>query len=252
MSKQGRDLDRLAELEEERRFLLASLDDLDREFEAGDVDEADYQALRDGYTARAAAVIREVDSGREQVLVPRRPIRWGRVAAVALAVVGLGVLSGWLVARFSGQDVPDSSGVVGNDELVAQLLAEARQLPPIDALQKFGEVLEVDPGNPEALTYSGWYARLIALQQDPGEARDSLLDAAEEKLEQAVESDSEYADAQCFLAILTFRDRGDAALAKQYLDRCIASNPPAVVEGLVASLSAEINAAATTGPTTGG
>ncbi|MFM8528604.1 MAG: hypothetical protein ACKOD2_02815, partial [Ilumatobacteraceae bacterium] len=165
MSTHGHNLDRLAELEEERRYLLASLDDLDREFDAGDVDEADYRALRDGYTARAAAVIREIESGRKQVIVPRRPIRWWRVALVTVAVIGLGVLSGWLVAHFSGQDVPDASGTVGNDELVGQLLAEARQLPPLDALRKFGEVLEVDPGNPEALTYSGWYARLIALQQ---------------------------------------------------------------------------------------
>lgn len=251
MSTHGRNLDRLAELEEERRFLLASLDDLDREFEAGDVDEADYRALRDGYTARAAAVIREIESGREQVLVPRRPVRWGRVVAVTVAVIGLGVLSGWLVARFSGQDFPDASGTVGNDELVGQLLAEARQLPPLDALKKFGEVLVVDPGNPEALTYSGWYARLIAVQQEPGDARDSLLDAAEDKLEQAVASDPDYADAQCFLAVLVFRDRNDAVRAKQYLDRCRAANPPAVVEGLIESLAGEIDALRATGPAGG-
>ena len=40
------------ELEEERRFLLASIRDLDREREAGDVDDADFTALRDGYVAR--------------------------------------------------------------------------------------------------------------------------------------------------------------------------------------------------------
>ena len=36
--------DRLAELEEERRFLLASIRDLDRERSVGDVDEADQLA----------------------------------------------------------------------------------------------------------------------------------------------------------------------------------------------------------------
>ena len=56
--------DRLAELEEERRFLLSSIRDLDREHAAGDVDEADYCALRDGYVARAAAVLREIEGGR--------------------------------------------------------------------------------------------------------------------------------------------------------------------------------------------
>ena len=58
------DPDRLAELEEERRFLLRSLDDLEREHDAGDVDEHDFAALRDGYVARAAAVLREIDEGK--------------------------------------------------------------------------------------------------------------------------------------------------------------------------------------------
>jgi hypothetical protein len=51
----GRRLDRLAELEEERRFLLRSLTDLEREHDAGDVDDLDYETLKDGYTVRAAA-----------------------------------------------------------------------------------------------------------------------------------------------------------------------------------------------------
>ena len=37
--------DELAHLEEERRFLLRSLDDLEREHAAGDVDAADYAAV---------------------------------------------------------------------------------------------------------------------------------------------------------------------------------------------------------------
>ena len=49
--------DDLAELEEERRFLLTSIRDLEREHEAGDVDEHDFTTLRDGYVARAAAVL---------------------------------------------------------------------------------------------------------------------------------------------------------------------------------------------------
>lgn len=51
-----------AELEEQREFLLRSLDDLEAERAAGDVDDRDYGALRDGYTARAAAVLRALDA----------------------------------------------------------------------------------------------------------------------------------------------------------------------------------------------
>lgn len=243
MSEHGKALDRLAELEDERKFLLASLDDLDREHAAGDVDEADYHALRDGYTARAAAVIREIESGREAVAVEKAPTRWGRIAGITATVIALGVGAGWLVAHYSGQDVPDPASVVDPNDKVGQLLAEARQLGPLDAIKKFGDVLKLEPGNVEALTYSGWYARLIAVQQPEGTGRTALITAANDKLKQAVAADPSYPDAQCFLAILTFRDLGDAAGAKVHLDRCVASNPPAMVKGFIESLSADLEAA---------
>jgi hypothetical protein len=47
-------------LEEEREFFLRSLRDLDAERAAGDLDELDYQGLRDDYTVRAAQVLREL------------------------------------------------------------------------------------------------------------------------------------------------------------------------------------------------
>jgi hypothetical protein len=46
------------DLEEERDFLLGSLTDLDAELAAGDIEEHDYLTLKDGYTSRAAAVLR--------------------------------------------------------------------------------------------------------------------------------------------------------------------------------------------------
>ena len=49
------DLDREA-LEAERDFLLRSLDDLEAERAAGNVDDDTYRTLHDDYTARAAAV----------------------------------------------------------------------------------------------------------------------------------------------------------------------------------------------------
>jgi hypothetical protein len=47
----------------------------------------------------------------------------------------------------------------------------------------------------------------------------------------------------CFLGIVVFRDGGDAASAKEFLDRCIERNPPAEVRGLVESLRTEVEAA---------
>ncbi|MEY5058599.1 MAG: hypothetical protein RJA51_346, partial [Actinomycetota bacterium] len=52
-------------LEEQLDFLLDSLRDLEREREAGDINEDDYSALRDDYIARAAAISRQL-SGDER------------------------------------------------------------------------------------------------------------------------------------------------------------------------------------------
>ena len=50
------------ELDDERAFLLRSLEDLEREHDAGDLSERDYAVLRDRYTAHAAAVLRSLDA----------------------------------------------------------------------------------------------------------------------------------------------------------------------------------------------
>lgn len=247
MTGRGEHLDRLAELEEERRFLLRSLDDLDREHGAGDIDDADYVALRDGYTSRAATVIREIEAGRSAAIAPRPPIRWRRVGLITVSVVVFASLAGWFVAHSSGQDVPTANQAVGANDKVAQLLAQARQAAPLDALKIYGQVLKLDSGNVEALSYSGWYARLVAVQQPEGAGRTALIQAAAEKLAQAVADDPTYPDAQCFSAVLTFRDLGDAAKAKQFLDACLASNPPAMVAGLVDKLKTDIDAALAAG-----
>ena len=91
------DPDSLAILEEERAFLLRSLTDLEREYEAGDVDDQDYVALKDDYTARAAGVLRAIEAGRS-ALPPRRPTDWRRI------LVGAGVGGGGGGAHRLGAD----------------------------------------------------------------------------------------------------------------------------------------------------
>ncbi len=53
---------RTADLVEERDYLLRSIEDLEREHAAGDIDDADYRNLRAGYVERAAAAIRALET----------------------------------------------------------------------------------------------------------------------------------------------------------------------------------------------
>ena len=63
-AKPSLDPDVLAALERERDFLLRSLDDLDAERAAGDLDTSDHAALADDYTRRLAEVARSIDEER--------------------------------------------------------------------------------------------------------------------------------------------------------------------------------------------
>src|SRR3546814_4049925 len=82
----------LEALEDQRDFLLSSLEDLERERAAGDVDDTDYQTLKDDYTARAASVIRSIEAGRRRAAVPVRRRRWGRTLATVAGVVAFATL----------------------------------------------------------------------------------------------------------------------------------------------------------------
>jgi hypothetical protein len=234
--------DRLAELEEERAFLLRSLTDLEREHAAGDVDDDDYHALRDGYTVRAAAVMRAIDEGRA-ALPPRPPRNWWRLAASMAVVAAVAVGGGLFVARSSGQRLPGqeiTGGIPGGD--VAAKLSRARTLlgvDPLGAQQLYGEVLAERPNHPEALAYSGWLLALNSVGASD-DVRVLALDTAKSSLRRSIESDDRYADPHCFLAIIAanFEDDVDTALVE--FDACLAKDPPAEMRGLVDELVADL------------
>ena len=251
MTASGTKIDRLAGLEEERRFLLRSLNDLEREHDAGDVDDLDYHTLKDGYTVRAANVLREIEQGRGE-LPASKPRRWSRIVAVTAAVVvgsiGVGfVLAGAWGERSSGQEITgltpgDESRIVltnARDAMSAGDFATANAL--------FAEVIETERArgreNAEAVAYFGWTLALLTRQNPDQTNAEARYEAAVLALGQATEIEPDYADPQCFLAIVEFQFRGDADAALPHIERCEASNPPGEVASLVASFADEIRAA---------
>ena len=235
--------DQLSELEEQRRFLLRSITDLDREHRYGDVDDHDYQTLRDGYTARAATVLRAIESGKAE-LPRRRPRRRGVLAAWVVGTVIVASLAGWLVAHTSGQRLPGqtiSGGAPG--DAVAGNLAKARELlgsDPQQSIAYYQKVLTAQPDNVEALTYLGW---LIA--QSGG----SLVPSGVELLRGAIKLDPTYADPHCFLAVTSARfvQPADLDTARTEAQACLDHNPPSQMIGMIEGFLADLGAPTTTG-----
>jgi tetratricopeptide (TPR) repeat protein len=118
------------ELEEERDFLLSSLRDLEREREAGELSQRDYQALHDDYTARAA-------------------------------------LTGSAVLAFSGQRNAGAPITGSLPETPSGRLQQALQLESegkaADALKIYDDMLKADPRNVQALAYRGWLLKRAGL-----------------------------------------------------------------------------------------
>ena len=209
-----------ADLHDERSFLLASLQDLERERAAGDVSPADYEMLRDRYTRRAAEVLRAIEGataiddapGGDDVgggSAPPSPgrRRWtggwtGRrrrrrpalaVTGVALVVAGVAT---WAVLRQTSSQLPGEpiTGSVHltpaeqeHQTLLQAETEEAEGAGPV-ALALFQQVLARQPTlaeEVEALAESGW----IEFQAGVAAKSSALLTEAQEVEQRAVAAD---------------------------------------------------------------
>ena len=246
--------DELVALEEQRAFLLGSLRDLEAEHDVGDVDDVDYDALQDDYTARAAAVIRAIDS-HHALVAARRP-RWsaGRRLAVAALVVAVAIGTGMFVARSAGQrnagdTVSGGTRQSTRDQLLtARQFQQTRQYP--EAIKAYDEVLKIDPTNVEALSYRGWMLRLVALQAD-GENRQLLQTKALEFLDGALQVEPTNGTALVFLAVL-LGDLGQPQAALDTLAKVPDGQVPDFMAGTIETFrqraQAQLAAAAVTAP----
>lgn len=263
-SRSGDSLETLALLDDERASLLRSLTDLEREFNAGDLDEVDYATLKEEYTVRAADQLRRranVEAGVSATIATaqrsraRRPwLRPAGVIATLAAALGIGVA----VARFAGERI-GSQGLTGSVQAAGQqrsneiraLLIKAQQnlsSDPFTALQAYDSVLAIDPENPEAAAYGGWLLRIVS-QSAKGAQRVELLKRAGERLDRAVLIAPGYPDARAFRGILRLRDQNDPVGANADFVALAALDPPPFVKQLVGSASEEAKAAVSTVPT---
>ena len=184
----GRD-QKLEDLEAERDFLLRSIEDLDAEYEAGDVPDDDYTHLHDRYTQRAAGVLRAIAgldataaqdatggaasrqkrarSARPGRSVPvstlktrrrRKSLLFGGVALL------LGALALALVLWNSSDQLPGNTITGGatlpEGQQIDRFLSQAAQLEgqgdDAEALQVYDKVLSMQPKNADALSQAGW------------------------------------------------------------------------------------------------
>jgi tetratricopeptide (TPR) repeat protein len=221
------DPDALAALEEERAFLLRSLDDLEREHDAGDVDDTDYETLKDDYTARAARTIRSIEAHHARAAAARPGRGWRRLAVVVAAVAAFAVVSGVLVAQAAGRREAGETATgdireTTRSTLDAALL-RASEGDYAGAIALYDEVLADQPTNIEAMTYKGW----IQYQSGDGQGVVTLVEAAE--------TNPDYPATHAFLAVI-FERLGRPETARLELQRLDALDPPPDIVALTQPL----------------
>lgn len=246
--------DELAGQDQNRSFILRSIDDLDRERAVGDLSEEDYHELRAKYDRRLDA-LDGIPDEREVVPTPRRHKSLARQALPVAAVLSVAIGLGLFVARSAGLRLPSQTITGGNDS-PTQLLADARGALGTDrpgALRRFRQVLEVQPDNVEARTYAAWITRLDTKaavdsgKTDAATARPIFV-ATDAEFERAATTQPDYADPRCFQSVLRFRDLNDAARAHEAYRGCLSANPNQTVAGLVSKLGPEIEQALAADP----
>jgi tetratricopeptide (TPR) repeat protein len=232
------DPDRLAALEEERDFLLRSLRDLEAEHEAGDIDDHDYTALEDDYTARAAAVLRAIEGQRAELAsAPRRSTRYRVTVGVVIALLAVG--AGVLVAQWSGSRGAGDTITGGARADTRQQLLDARQAAASgqfqEAAKDYQKVIEEDPANLEALAFNGWMLHLLAQQQPGSSQRSVLQQAAQKSLQAALATDPHDPTSLVFMAAV-LDDQGQPRAALADLNQVPTASIPDVVRPLVTQL----------------
>lgn len=204
------DPDRLAALEEQRDFLLRSLEDLEREHDAGDMTDDDYAELKDDYTARAADVLRALAAQEAAFAEAKHPRSTARTAVWAVGVAVFALVAGVVAAQAMGARKPGESAsggisVVASPTQRANECSQKLGSAPEEAAACFEEILDEDPDNAVALTWSAWQLSLYSPSL-PEPQRTVFQTEAANRLEAAVASNPRYSYARAFRAVVAYRN----------------------------------------------
>lgn len=241
------------ETAEERAFLLRSLDDLDAERAAGDLDEEQFASLRERYLARLAQLgdaapasaggppevaagvassgARE-STGRVTGRLSSRRARlvtgWSAFGCFAVAAVLLGMAvakvgpfapAPTLSKAVRIQIMLGEAGILGGKGDLAQAVAT------------YDRVLALDPRQEVALAGVGWLSRLEGL----GHHDASLVRDGDAAIALDVRVHPFYATARAYDGVALLRDGRDAAAAAAQFDEMLADHPTAALVGSVTS-----------------
>jgi len=239
----------------EREFLFRSLDDLEAEHEAGNIDDATYERLHSDYTARAAATLR---ADADELAAPAPvapPISARRRVLTVAGIIAFGVAAAVVLTTALGGRMPGQTGS-GNTATVSQAdrqetLEQAIRETPDDpqahlalarfllareqypeAFAEFSSVTAIDPTIAEAQAYSGWLLYLAG-----------RVDVAIPRLDAAIAADETYPDAHFFKGVALFRGKSDATGAIPRFQRYITLVPDSPLSDQVRGLLAEAVAA---------
>jgi cytochrome c-type biogenesis protein CcmH/NrfG len=232
----GLDPERKRQLEEERAFLMQSLDDLELEHDSGGIDDESYAELHDDYTARAAAVIRTLRDGVD--VTPERPPkprhqarrRVVLMSAVLVFAIAAGTsLAYALGARLPGQTssgnsqaAPSTTNAAGralakkivdlqkqvnanpNDYDLRLQLADAyasnADLPT--AVKQWDAAISIDASRPEAQASIGRALYLVSEQVVDKTTQQNMVAEALAAEEKAISDNPDYADAYFYRGVI--------------------------------------------------
>jgi tetratricopeptide (TPR) repeat protein len=251
---------RRTQLEEERDFLMKSLDDLELEQESGGIDDESYAALHDDYTARLAAALRSLRDDVDVAPRPKPPSRSGRrnrtllIVAVCVFALVAGISLAYAVgARLPGQMGSGDSGTTltptqrkaqatlkrqitslqdqvnaAPDDYDLRLklsLAYEQNGDLLNALKQSDEAITIDANRAEGHANSARLVYLISSQLPAKSAQQQYVAQALAGFSKAIEVNPAYADSYFFRAVLYYAALQDFARAQVDLQNYLLKDP---------------------------